>query len=125
VHSPCQMLGESRFVLDEGLVDEQFCRSVGQLGRLPSLNLLLQGAKVSLHPVDSNSAHHLSGEVARGVPLSMSRTRSEYLDAAASGRSVAADVLVREEPDDEEDEQDDGTEEYDDDDKGDDEGYSE
>jgi hypothetical protein len=56
----------------------------------------------------------------------MSRTRSEYLDADPSGRSVAADVLVREEPDDEEDEEDDGKEEEDDDvDKGDDGGYSE
>ena len=55
----------------------------------------------------------------------MSRTRSEYLDADPSGRSVAVDVLVREEPDDEENEQDDGKEEEGDDDKGDDEGYSE
>ena len=52
----------------------------------------------------------------------MSRTRSEYLDADPSGRSVAADVLVREEPDDEEDEEDDGKEEDDEEDDG---GYSE
>jgi hypothetical protein len=55
----------------------------------------------------------------------MSKTRSEYLDADPSGRSVGADVLVREEPDEEEDEEDDGKEEEDDDDKGDDDGYSE
>jgi len=58
----------------------------------------------------------------------MSRTRSEYLDADPFGRSVAADVLVREEPDDEEVEEDDDKEEEeeeDDDDKGDDEGYAE
>ena len=61
---------------------------------------------------------------ARGVPLSMSKRRSEYLDADPSSRSRAADVLVREEPEDEEDEEDDGEEE-DDEDKEDDDGYSE
>jgi hypothetical protein len=61
---------------------------------------------------------------ARGVPLSMSKMCPEYLDADRSGRSVAADVLVREEPDDEEDDEDDGTSE-DDEDQEDDEGYSE
>jgi len=60
----------------------------------------------------------------RGVPLSMNKICPEYLDADCSGRSVAANVLVREEPDDEEDDGDDGTGE-DDDDKEDDEGYSE
>jgi hypothetical protein len=54
----------------------------------------------------------------------MSKICSEYLDADRSGRSVAANVLVREEPDDEEDEEDDGKEE-DDEDREDDEGYSE
>ena len=39
----------------------------------------------------------------RGVPLGMRRIRPEYLDAHPSDRSVAADVLVREEPDEEED----------------------
>jgi len=52
----------------------------------------------------------------------MSRIRPEYLDPDPSDRSLASDVLVREEPDEEEDE--DG-EEDDDDDKDDDEGYSE
>ena len=65
VHSPCQMLGESRFLLDDGLVDEQFCRSVSQLGRFPSFNLLLQGAKVSLHTVHSNSEAVLQQEILR------------------------------------------------------------
>jgi len=60
----------------------------------------------------------------RGVPLSMSKRRSEYLDADPSARSVAAKVFVREEPDDEEDEEDDG-EKDDDEDEEDSEGYSE
>ncbi len=46
----------------------------------------------------------------RGVPLGMRRIRPEYLDAHSSDRSVAADVLVREEPDEEEDEEGDGEE---------------
>ena len=55
--------------------------------------------------------------------LGMSRIRPESLDPDRD-RSVAVDVLVREEPDDEEEEEDDGKEEdgeY----KEDDEGYSE
>ncbi len=58
--------------------------------------------------------------------LGMSRIRPEYLDPETSDRSVAADVLVREEPDEEEDEEEDegdGKEDDDDDDK--DDGYSE
>src|SRR6266571_4244594 len=51
----------------------------------------------------------------RGVPLGMRRIHPECLDPETSDRSVAADVLVREEPDGEEKE---GEEE-------DDEGYSE
>jgi len=46
----------------------------------------------------------------RGVPLGMRRISPEYLDAHQSERSVAADVLVREEPDEEEDEEGDGEE---------------
>ena len=65
-----------------------------------------------------------SNGTARGVPLSMSKIHREFLDADPSGRSHAADVLVREEPEDEEDEEDDGEEE-DDEDKEDDDGYSE
>ena len=52
----------------------------------------------------------------------MSRIRSEYLDADPSDRSVAADILVREEPDDEEDEEEDEGDSKED---GDDDGYSE
>jgi hypothetical protein len=54
----------------------------------------------------------------------MSRIRPEHLDATRSDRSVAVDVLVREQPDDEEDEEDDGKEEDDEDEEAD-EGYSE
>jgi len=50
--------------------------------------------------------------------------KSEFLNPEPSSRSLAANVLVREEPDDEEDEEDDGKEE-DDEDEEDDEGYSE
>jgi hypothetical protein len=61
----------------------------------------------------------------------MSRIRPEYPDADTSDRSVAADVLVREEPDKEEDDEEgdededegEGKEDDDDDDK--DDGYSE
>ena len=52
--------------------------------------------------------------VPRGVPLgneqNTSRIPPEYLDPETSDRWVAADVLVREEPDEEEDEEGDGEE---------------
>ncbi len=57
----------------------------------------------------------------------MRRICPEYLDADPSDRSVAADVLLRQEPDEEEDEEEDegdGKEDDDDDDQ-DDDGYSE
>ena len=61
----------------------------------------------------------------QGVPLGMSRALPEYLDAAPSDRSVAADVLLRQEPDGEEEEdEDDGKDDVNDDDTNDD-GYSE
>jgi hypothetical protein len=54
------------------------------------------------------------------------RIRPEYLEADASDRSVAADILVREEPDDEEDEQDEEDDDNgEDDDDSEDDGYSE
>jgi hypothetical protein len=56
----------------------------------------------------------------------MSRIRPECPDADASDRSVAADVLLRQEPDEEEDDvedEGDGKEDHDDDDR--DDGYSE
>ncbi len=59
----------------------------------------------------------------RGVPLGMRRIPPEYLDPETSDRSVAADVLVREEPDEEEDEEGDGEEKEGE--EEDDEGYSE
>ena len=46
----------------------------------------------------------------RGVPLGMRRIHPECLDPETSDRSVAADVLVREEPDEEDDEEGDGEE---------------
>jgi hypothetical protein len=54
----------------------------------------------------------------------MSRICPEFLDPKTPDRSLAADVLVREEPDEEEDEED-SEEEDSDDDKEDDDGYSE
>ena len=62
-----------------------------------------------------------------GVPLGMRRIGPENLHADPSDHSVAADVLLRQEPDEEEDEEedeDDGKEDDDDDDQEDD-GYSE
>jgi hypothetical protein len=52
----------------------------------------------------------------------MNRIHAERLDSHTSDRSVAADVLFREEPDDEEDEEDEKDEDNEEDD---DEGYSE
>ena len=63
----------------------------------------------------------------RGVPLCMSRIYPEFLDPADSDRSIAVDVLVRQEPEEEEDEEEDENdrkEDADDDDQ-DDDGYSE
>jgi len=53
----------------------------------------------------------------------MRRIRPEYLDPETSDRWVAADVLVREEPDEEDDEEGDGEEKEGE--EEDDEGYSE
>jgi hypothetical protein len=55
----------------------------------------------------------------------MSRIHSACPDIDPSDRSVAADVLVREEPDEEEEEEEDGGHDDDDDDDKDDDGYSE
>jgi hypothetical protein len=63
----------------------------------------------------------------RGVPLGMSRIHPECPDSEPPGRSVAADVLLRQEPAEEEDEEEDegdGKEDDEDADK-DDDGYSE
>ena len=61
-------------------------------------------------------------DVVRGVPLNMSRIHPECLDPDLSNRSVAADVLLREEPEEEEDEEE---EDDDDENEDEDEGYSE
>ena len=63
-----------------------------------------------------------------GAPLDMSRILFECPDSDPSDRSVAADVLLRQEPDEEEDEEEDegdGKEDDDDDDDDKDDGYSE
>ena len=54
----------------------------------------------------------------------MSRIHSDYLNPDRADRSVAAEVLVREEPE-EEEEEDDGEEHDNNNNEGDDEGYSE
>ena len=54
----------------------------------------------------------------------MRRTRPEYLDPKTSDRWVAADVLVREEPDEEEEDEEENEEDNDNE-EGDDDGYSE
>jgi hypothetical protein len=64
----------------------------------------------------------------RGVALDMSRIHLECPDSDPSDRLVAADVLLRQEPDEEEDEEEgegDGDGKEDDDDDQDDDGYSE
>ncbi len=65
----------------------------------------------------------------RGVPLAMSRIHPECPDSDLSDRPVAADVLLRHEPDEEEDDEEedegDGKEKEDDDDDDKDDGYSE
>lgn len=53
VYSPCQVFRKSRFLLDECLIDEQFCWCARQLG-LPLLNLSPQWPKIPLHSVHSN-----------------------------------------------------------------------
>jgi hypothetical protein len=64
--------------------------------------------------------------VVRGVPLDMSRIHRECLDSDPSDRSVAADVLFRQEPDEEEDEEEDkGDDKEDDNDDDEDNSYSE
>lgn len=55
----------------------------------------------------------------------MSRMRPEYLDPHPSDRSVASDVLVREEPNEEDEENDENEEDDNNDDEDGDEGYSE
>jgi hypothetical protein len=63
-------------------------------------------------------------KVYRGVPLGMSRIYPECLDSGPPDRSVAANALLRQEPDEEEDE-DEGDSKEDEDDGEEDDGYSE
>jgi len=55
----------------------------------------------------------------------MRRIRPEYLDADRSDRSIAADVLVREEPEEDDDDDEEGDGEEKEGEEDDDEGYSE
>jgi len=55
----------------------------------------------------------------------MSRIHPECPDSAPSDRPVAADVVLRQEPDEDEEEEDDRKDKDDDDDEGTDDGYSE
>ncbi len=59
-----------------------------------------------------------------GVPLGVGRIHPECSESDPSDRSVAADFLLRQEPDEEEEEEEDDGKDDDDDDK-DDDGYSE
>jgi hypothetical protein len=61
----------------------------------------------------------------RGVALDMSRIHPECPDSDPYDRSVAADVLLRQEPDEEEQEDEGNGKEDDDDDDKEDDGYSE
>ena len=65
-----------------------------------------------------------SGCQGHGVPLAMHRMNPEYIGVYRAYGSVAADVLLRQEPDEEEDEEEDDRKEEDDDGDEDD-GYSE
>jgi hypothetical protein len=60
-----------------------------------------------------------------GVPLDMHRMRPEHLEPEISDRSVAADVLAREEPDEEEEEEEEDNGEADDNEDDEQDGYSE
>jgi hypothetical protein len=83
-------------------------------------------AGISAHPRQCADHCRYVAKV-RGVPSGISRIHPERPDSDPSDRSVAADVLLRQEPDEEEDEEEDegdGKEADDDDDAADD-GYSE
>ena len=70
-----------------------------------------------------------NARVCQGVPLGMSRIYPECLDSGPSDRSVAANILLRQEPDeeevDEEEDEDEGDGKKDDEDDDNDDGYSE
>ena len=57
--------------------------------------------------------------------MGMRRISPEFLYSETSDRSLAADILVREEPDDEDEQDEEGDDNEEDDDDGEDDGYSE
>jgi hypothetical protein len=61
----------------------------------------------------------------RGVPLGVTKIHPERSDSDLSDHSLAAQVLLRQEPDEEDEEEDEGDSKEDDDNDEDDEGYSE
>jgi len=68
----------------------------------------------------------ISQRFIRGVPLGMGNIGLDYPNSPASDQLVAADVLLRREPDEEEDEEDEeGDDSEDDEDDDQDDGYSE
>ena len=71
--------------------------------------------------------HSVVAKRRRGVPLGMHRINPEYLDHDSSDRSLAADILLRQEPDEDEDEEeeDEGDDKEEEDDEESDDGYSE
>jgi hypothetical protein len=79
---------------------------------------------VPLSPASLPAAVLRPGAHGYGVPLAMHRMNPEYIGAYRAYDSVAADVLLRQEPDEEEDEEEDDAREEDGDDDEDD-GYSE
>src|SRR5437016_5266500 len=54
MHSPRQVLRKALLILNECLVDQLFGRSIGQLRRLPFLDLPFQRPEVPLHSVNTD-----------------------------------------------------------------------
>jgi len=95
---------------------------------IPKLHIRIDSAPRSNSSSRRGTGNACVCQGARGVPSDMSRIHPECTDSDAADRSVAADVLLRQEPDEEEDEEegeDDGKEDDADDDEDDDGGYSE
>jgi hypothetical protein len=63
MHSPREVLGKPRLLLDEGLIDQQLGRRRGQLHRTPLVHLLLQRPEVPLHPIDADGQAVFEREV--------------------------------------------------------------
>src|SRR6266550_659216 len=111
-----------------GMASEQSSREVLNCPLVAALTPKMSDATIRA-PSESAASQcarcHIVGacQRIRGVPLGMRRIHPECLDPKTSDRSVAADVLVREEPDEEDDEKGDGEEKEGE--EEDDEGYSE